>query len=156
MFLAGISYCDKTYRIQRSNYNCYVIEYTIDGEGVLEVDGEKHSVKSGDVFFLYKGKGHKYNCSTANWTKIWVVIYGEVADALFQSYLRSMPNIVNGLYVEDQLREIIQMTKIKKLLMMKWWITSCLLSIRYCCLQKIEFTVKQIIKRICQKILKNT
>ncbi len=113
ILMTGISYCDKTYRIERSNYDNYVIEYVVDGEGILEVDGCKYSLKSGDVFFLYKGKGHKYYCKGEKWTKIWVVLYGEVVDLLFRTYLRGQPNVIGKLNIEIQLRSIIETAKNK-------------------------------------------
>jgi len=34
VLLAGISYCDHTYLVNRATYDHYVIEYTVDGRGL--------------------------------------------------------------------------------------------------------------------------
>ena len=114
VLMAGISYCDKNYCIERSDYDCYVIEYTVDGEGILEVDGRKYNVCGGDVYFLYKGKAHKYYCGGKTWTKLWVVVYGELADSLFNIYLKDHPNLIHNLNVESHLREIIKIVQNKE------------------------------------------
>ncbi|MBR2461431.1 MAG: helix-turn-helix domain-containing protein [Clostridia bacterium] len=115
VLMAGISYCDKTYCIERPDYDCYVIEYTVDGEGILEVDGHEYNVCGGDVYFLYKGKAHKYYCKGESWTKLWVVVYGELADALFNSYLTARPDLIHGLSVEGHMRRIIETVRNKEL-----------------------------------------
>jgi AraC-like DNA-binding protein len=113
VLMAGISYCDKTYCIERPSYDCYVIEYTVDGEGMLEVDDRIYNVCVGDVYFLYKGKAHKYYCKDKSWIKLWVVVYGELADSLFNIYLKDRPNIIHDLNVENHLREIINIVRNK-------------------------------------------
>lgn len=110
VIMAGISYCDASYRIERSNYDAYVIEYVLDGEGVLEVDGNKYNLSAKDTYFLYGGKGHKYYCKKNHWVKIWVVISGELTDALFHAYLPEKPNVIRGVDLENNMQRIIELT----------------------------------------------
>lgn len=113
--IAGVSYCDATYCIERSDYDSYVIEYTVAGEGVLEVDGQKYDIHAGDTYFLYKRKGHRYYCKNNSWTKLWVVISGEVAEALFHAYLKSRPNVLHGFEIGKSMEAIIALAGNKTL-----------------------------------------
>ena len=111
VLMAGISYGDQSYRIERLNYDNYVIEYTIDGEGTLEVNSEAYCLKSGTLHFLYKGQGHKYYCSGERWNKIWVVLYGEIVESLFQIYLKHQPSIIECPEAEPLMRSIFEIAQ---------------------------------------------
>jgi len=113
--MAGVSYCDAAYCIERSDYDSYVIEYTTDGEGVLEVDGQRYDIRAGDAYFLYKRKGHRYYCKKASWTKIWVVVSGEVAEALFHAYLKNKPDVLRGFQIRKNMEEIIALAGNKEI-----------------------------------------
>ena len=39
VLLAGVSYCDGTYRIERKPENLYSFEYIYSGKGMLVIDG---------------------------------------------------------------------------------------------------------------------
>ena len=109
VYMAGVSYCDESYKIERSSYEHYVIEYTLEGEGMLEAQGQRYTLRPGDVYFLYKGRGHRYGCSGEKWTKLWVVLDGEVADALFRIYLKGSPNVLHALDIEAHMRHILSL-----------------------------------------------
>ncbi|MBP3333982.1 MAG: AraC family transcriptional regulator [Clostridia bacterium] len=113
--MAGISYCDSSYLVKRSSYDSYVIEYTIDGEGVFETDGKKYDIASGDTYFIYRGKPHKYYCKDKSWTKIWVVVGGELADALFRAYLKKQVAVLHGLDILSYMQQIISLASNKEL-----------------------------------------
>ena len=81
--MAGISFCDQSYFIERENYGHYVIEYTVEGEGVLEAGRKKWRICPKTTYFLYPGAGHRYYCPGGTWHKIWVVMTGKLAEALF-------------------------------------------------------------------------
>jgi len=108
VYMMGISYCDRTYRIERSEYDRYVIEYTVDGEGTLETAGQRFTVRPGDTYFLYSGIPHKYYCSGERWEKLWVVVDGPLAKALFQNYLPDHPYVLSGLNIKRYMYDIIE------------------------------------------------
>jgi len=111
VLMAGISYCDASYYIERTDHDAYVMEYTMEGEGVLEVDGQHYTIGAGDTYFLYKGKGHKYYCKSEKWIKLWVVISGRVTEALFQGYLKEQPNVLYGFDILRNMQNILSLVK---------------------------------------------
>ena len=58
--MAGITYPDTTYHIRRPRSSVSVIEYIIDGEGYVVLDGEPHSVTKDTIYFLPAGMDHEY------------------------------------------------------------------------------------------------
>lgn len=52
VLLAGVSYCDGTYRIERKPENLYSFEYIYSGKGMLVIDGQRLEPRAGDVYFL--------------------------------------------------------------------------------------------------------
>ncbi len=57
--LAGISYCDKSYKIIRPNSPVACFEYVISGTGTIVLDTIVHP-KGGDTYFLPEGENHQY------------------------------------------------------------------------------------------------
>lgn len=85
--MAGISYCDGTYKIDRRNSNIYCFEYIIKGEGTIRINGQEFNASSGDIYILPKGHDHLYFSNAKNpWTKIWFNIKGSLIDNLMQVY----------------------------------------------------------------------
>ena len=60
VLLAGVSYCDGTYRIERKPENLYSFEYIYSGKGMLVIDGQRLEPRAGDVYFLKRGIPHCY------------------------------------------------------------------------------------------------
>lgn len=111
VLMAGISYCDATYRVSRSDYDSYVIEHTVDGQGVLETEGEHHELHAGDTYFLYKGVPHRYYCKENSWTKIWVVLQGELVESLFDIYLKQRPAVLRGCDIQEDMMHIFELSQ---------------------------------------------
>ncbi len=85
--MAGISYCDGTYRIKRQDSNETVIEYVIDGRGYLNVNGENYAATAGDVYILRKKTTHTYwSDAKVPWVKIFFNIRGSLAETLLDEY----------------------------------------------------------------------
>ena len=61
MEMAGVSYCDGTYRMTRQNSVETVIEYIVQGQGYISVDGENYTASAGDVYILRKKTNHLHN-----------------------------------------------------------------------------------------------
>ena len=116
IIMAGISYCDDTYRIERPDYPHFVIEYIIDGFGVLETDGNQYELHGGDTYFLYKGKAHSYYCKKdQNWTKLWIVVDGPLVDALLTAYLSAAPNTLHGFDIQSYMENALQYVRNKEM-----------------------------------------
>ncbi|MBQ7774997.1 MAG: AraC family transcriptional regulator [Lachnospiraceae bacterium] len=85
--LAGITYPDPTYEIKRERSNIYVLEYIIDGNGIVEVDGKTFYPSKGDVYLLPLGSSHHYYASKkAPFQKIWMNVSGDLCGQLIQLY----------------------------------------------------------------------
>lgn len=73
--LAGISYPDPTYHIIRKSSTVSVIEYIVDGEGLVLHEGKWQRVTKDMVYFLPAGTEHEYMADPDNpFTKIWMNI----------------------------------------------------------------------------------
>ena len=84
VLLAGVSYCDGTYRIERKPENLYSFEYIYSGKGMLVIDGQRLEPRAGDVYFLKRGIPHCYwSDEEEPWTKIWICFNGLMAEAMF-------------------------------------------------------------------------
>lgn len=85
--LAGVSYCDRSYRIIRENSSVAVLEYILEGEGWVEWDGIIRGVGKDSIYFLPRGTRHSYYADGENpFTKIFMNINGPLCEQLVQSY----------------------------------------------------------------------
>ncbi|MCI5649183.1 MAG: AraC family transcriptional regulator [Fusicatenibacter sp.] len=86
--LAGISYCDGSYRIRRNaGEHVIVMEYVLGGEGTILVNGRAYQAKEGDIYLLPPGKSHDYYSDAKNpWTKIWFNARGPLTESLLEIY----------------------------------------------------------------------
>ena len=85
--LTGITYGDKNYRIARNNSDVSVIEYIIEGEGTVNVNGKVFHPKKGDTYLLPQGTSQLYYSSEKNpWTKIWINISGQLFSEIIKAY----------------------------------------------------------------------
>lgn len=85
--MAGISYCDGTYRIARQQAAIAVVEYVISGCGTVQEDQVQFRPSAGDVYLLHPNRSHRYAADPADpWTKIWFNIRGPVVDQLLLAY----------------------------------------------------------------------
>ena len=85
--LAGISYCDGTYQIDRPNSDVYCFEYIISGSGSVTCGKYSFTASAGDVYMLEAGKSHFYYSSSEDpWVKIWFNLKGSLVSALLSTY----------------------------------------------------------------------
>lgn len=95
--LAGVSYCDRSYRIVRENSAVAVLEYILDGEGWVEWDGVTRAVGKDSIYFLPRGTRHSYYADGDDpFTKIFMNISGPLCDQLTQSYGLSGQHFLPG------------------------------------------------------------
>ena len=106
--MAGISYCDETYRIARKNSSIYVFEYIMEGEGTVITDGKEFAPGKGDVYILHRQSNHEYFSSRLNpWTKIWFNARGGLIDSLMQLYHLNSINYIRQLDVKSYFDRIL-------------------------------------------------
>ena len=87
MEMAGISYCDGTYRMKRQESAETVLEYVVEGRGYLNVDGENYAATKGDVYILRKKTTHTYwSDAKSPWVKIFFNIRGSLAEKILEEY----------------------------------------------------------------------
>ena len=75
--LAGVSYCDGSYRIERETADFSVVEYIERGTGTLEIDGRQFHPAAGDLYFVPEGSPHRYWSDAKDpWVKLWMNFSG--------------------------------------------------------------------------------
>lgn len=85
--LAGSSFCDGSYRIQRADPDLLVAEYILQGEGTIRIDGQILRAKAGDVYLLPPGKSHLYASDAEDpWQKLWFNASGTLVKLLLAQY----------------------------------------------------------------------
>ena len=83
----GVSFPDACYRVRRGMSATVVVEYVLDGAGVVLMNGEMHRVKKGQAYILTAGIPHDY-FSDANTPmhKIWINYRGQLATHMLKEY----------------------------------------------------------------------
>ena len=85
--LAGVSYCDGSYRIKRSRSDIACVEYVISGSGTVSCGSKKFTAKAGDSYLLPTGVDHDYYSSSDDpWVKIWFNAKGTLVESLLDVY----------------------------------------------------------------------
>ena len=85
--LAGMSWCDGSYRIRRTCSPVWVLEQVLEGTGTVEVNGVRHTASAGDVYLLLLGAAHYYYSDPRDpWVKIFMNVRGALPGALISTY----------------------------------------------------------------------
>lgn len=85
--LAGVSYCDGSYRICRPKSAVSCFEYVIKGTGTVVANGNEYHPSAGDMYFLHQGDDHLYYADAKEpWVKIWLNLSGPLVDGLVRAY----------------------------------------------------------------------
>ncbi len=85
--LAGSSFCDGSYRIERTPSKVCVVEYILSGEGKVVWEGKEYWVKEGDMYLLPPDRDHLYYSDDINpWEKIWFNAGGPLINLLLETY----------------------------------------------------------------------
>lgn len=105
--MTGISWCDSSYRIARTNSPISVVEYVIEGKGTVHVDGHSFTASAGDVYLLHRGSTHWYVSDGDDpWVKVWMNIGGPLVDSLIWDYGLNKLNHVQGLDIQAMLQQV--------------------------------------------------
>lgn len=85
--LAGISYCDGSYKIARASSRETCVEYIVAGCGVVHCDGKTAYPCEGDMYILPSNVDHLYYSDSRDpWIKIWVNIVGDLPLHILSAY----------------------------------------------------------------------
>lgn len=110
--LAGITYPDANYRIERNNSDVSVIEYIIDGMGYVTVKGRTHCVSKDTIYFLEKGEDHCYYSDEERpFEKIFLNISGSFCQTLVSEYNISRRNFFSGEGLKSLFERIIEIIR---------------------------------------------
>lgn len=83
----GVSYCDKTYYMERVCSNVTVLEYVIKGTGAINVDDREYHAAAGDVCILNEYCKHSYRADENDpWVKIYINLKGFAVPEIIQAY----------------------------------------------------------------------
>lgn len=92
--LAGVTYPDPNYHLNRQNRSVSVIEYITDGKGYVLIDDKYKEVKADMIYFLKKGDHHEYLADKKEpFTKIFLNISGTFAKEIASLYGLSKKHI---------------------------------------------------------------
>lgn len=95
--LAGITYPDPKYRIERKPSDVTVVEYVRSGTGHIIFDGKPVEIEAGKVYLLCKGENHEYYSSADNpWEKVFINVSGKLAKTLPMDLGLSVMNVFDG------------------------------------------------------------
>lgn len=76
-YLTGIGISDPEYNIVREmGLSSYQFLFTLEGRGILEIDGERYVQTQGDCFFLAPHVPHSYYPEKVDWKTAWLVFRG--------------------------------------------------------------------------------
>jgi len=84
LYPLGLGYYHRAagHRMSRTRHDDHLLIYCIDGAGLLQVGGQRHSVQRGDLLLLPKGFGHHYQALEQHpWTIYWAHFDGTDAAA---------------------------------------------------------------------------
>lgn len=112
--MAGISYCDGTYRMKRQDSAETVIEYVIKGRGYLNLGGENYAATAGDVYILRKHTTHTYwSDAKSPWVKIFFNIRGSLAEKILDEYQLGGPGrvVMEADGLEQDFRDMLESLK---------------------------------------------
>lgn len=85
-YLTGIGINDPEYHIFRDKgLVSHQFLVTLDGEGILKVNGKTYTQKSGDCFYLSPGVPHEYYPADTEWKTAWLVFRGNMLSAVMRS-----------------------------------------------------------------------
>lgn len=110
--IAGFSYCDGTYRINRRNSRVFCMEYIMEGCGTVNIGGSTYHPCKDDVYMLMYGNDHFYNSDGANpWTKVWFNASGPLIENIMRSYGMYDSVLINKTNAYSYFERIINLCK---------------------------------------------
>ena len=113
--MAGISYCDGSYRIDRPHSPITVMEYVIRGQGTLQTRGRTFTAKGGDVYILHRGDSHLYYADPRDpWIKLFFNVSGPLPEQLLEAYHLDGETLLPGCPVEGLFRDFFRLARLEE------------------------------------------
>ncbi len=113
--MAGISYCDGTYKIERTNSSVYVFEFILSGQGTVVYNSKVFHPSAGDIYILHQGSNHVYYSDREDpWIKIWFNARGRLIKHLIDAYELGSVNHIQGLDLGILFNELYERLQSKK------------------------------------------
>ena len=112
VLMAGYSYCDKTYCIEREDSDIIQFEYVYDGTGTLEIDGQVLHPSKNDIYIVTRHSHHRYYSDSAHpWHKIWVAFDGPLIEGIIRQQLPQDTYLILGCDISVHMEDILGLTK---------------------------------------------
>ena len=112
VLMSGISYCDGSYKIVRSNCSFYCVEYILKGRGRIRLGQSSFEAKTGDIYILPAGENHYYYSDAEDpWVKVWFNIKGSLIDQLLKTYQIQNLYHIEGLNLSGLFHEFFETAK---------------------------------------------
>ncbi|MCI9077781.1 MAG: AraC family transcriptional regulator [Lachnospiraceae bacterium] len=84
-YLSGVGTASPEYHVLRENgLVSHQILFTLDGEGILNIDNKSFVNKKGTIFYVKPGISHEYYPLGGQWTTCWVVFRGDYLAEIMQ------------------------------------------------------------------------
>lgn len=100
--LAGETFPDSEYAIERGEAKVAVLEYVLSGRGFVEWQGREVPVKSGDVYLLHQKTAHHYRSDPRDpFRKIFFNVSGPLCETLLSGYGLSEQPVYPGAEVKE-------------------------------------------------------
>ena len=87
LYPLGIGYYRQAsgHHMERDSHDDNLLIYCLDGEGELEIEGQKQRVRPGDILLIPRGIQHAYKARPSNpWTIYWTHFHGHHAPDFIQ------------------------------------------------------------------------
>lgn len=113
-FVAGISYVEDNYRIDRPDSDWTIIEYVLQGQGRLVApDGQEYLLNRGDSYCLPRGIHHQYYSedSQEQWAKIYINFGGGLFVHLLHDFGIDTHYVYPALNIHEELLQIYELVK---------------------------------------------
>lgn len=92
----GITHPDRDYHISRNSSDYYVIEFVLEGKGILCIQDKTYTLKEGDVYILPPESKHSYRSDyNSPYRKIWCNFYSDTFTKVRADYLLDKDYIFN-------------------------------------------------------------
>ncbi len=87
--MTGHEIADKNYRLKRTGYFTYLINYTASGSGVMEYKGKHYKVSAGDLLFIDCKDEHYFYPENDDWEFFYVHLNGLGMNFLYDSFVNA-------------------------------------------------------------------
>jgi AraC-like DNA-binding protein len=108
---AGHYYCNSSYRVQRNNYDSFLIIYVKKGAGYLTIQNKTFPFQSGDLVIVDCYQPHIYGTTTDS-EILWIHFDGATSREyiqMLQSQNEPVYALKNALSMENELKKVINM-----------------------------------------------